>query len=336
MTIFEAINEFFKKFGSAIHIGKKDDNEYFVSFRNYSKEYGRIVIEETNENILDALVNTAKRTGIDDITVTESEKMVFNKVAEILDNYSPFLLFLMFNFDFGNQEGKYGEYHVAFKVYDDWHGKVSSNLSLMNFEEIILKSVCQTNTELANVDNKEIIGKVADYIRHENGSHPDNDAEVIIRKKDGEYSALIRTNSISHANRIDITPMVEAKEDSIEDAVRSALKKNNTLTKWTSKYDLNIIIHESFVCNFFRVRRILDLLENENIIFRMCQNIIDPNDKSISGPGGFFKVQFKDTSNNKVFAESCNNNLRAAVVDASKKMIKLYKLPLKIRGIYLE
>jgi len=334
MHLFNAINEFIKKFGSAIHIGKKDNNEYFVSFHNYSKKYGRIVIEETNENIVDALVNAAKRTGVDDITVTKSEKMVFNKVAGIIDDYSPFLLFLMFNFE--DQGGEYGEYHVAFKVYDDWHGRVNSNLSMMNFEEIILKSVCQTSAELADVDDKGIIGKVADYIRHENGSHLDNDAEVIVRKKDEEYSALIRTNSISHTNRTDITPMVEAKEDSIEDAVRSAIKKNNTLTKWTSKYDLNIIIHESFVCNFSRVRWILDSLENENIIFRMCQNIIDPNDKSIPGPGGFFKVQFKDTSNNKVLAESCNNNLRGAVVDASRKMIKLYKLPLKIRSIYWE
>jgi hypothetical protein len=68
-------------------------------------------------------------------------------------------------------------------------------------------------------------------------------------------------------------------------------------------------------------------MENNNIIFRICQNIINPNNKSISGPGGFFKVQFKDTSNNKVLAESCSNSIRRAIIDVSRKVIKLYKLP---------
>jgi hypothetical protein len=328
MTLFSVINEFIKKIGSAIHIRKKDDNEYFISFHNYSKEYGRIVIEETNENILDAIVNAAKRTGVDDITVTESEKMVFNKVAEILDNYSPFLFFFISN-NFEDQGDEYGEYHVAFKAFDTWYGRVNGDLSTMNFdlEEIILKSVCQASAELADIDNKEIVGKVADYIRYENGRNPDNDAEVVIRKKDGEFSVIIRTNSISHANRIDITPTVKAKDKNIKEAVRTAMKKNNALTKWIIKHHLNIIVHERFVCNFFRVRRILDLMENKNIIFRICQNIINPNNKSISGPGGFFKVQFKDTSNNKVLAESCSNSIRRAIIDVSRKVIKLYKLP---------
>jgi hypothetical protein len=333
MTLFEAINEFIKKIGSIIRIVEKDNKEYFVSFRNYSKEYGRIVIEETNENILDALVNAAKRTGIDDITVTESEKMVFNKVAGMLDDYSPFLFFLISNFE--DQVCEFSEYHVAFKVFDDWHGRVYGNLSMTNLEEIILKSVCQTSADLADIDNKGIVAKAADYIRYENGRNPDNDAEVIIRKKDGEYSALIRTNSISHANRTDITPTVEAKEEYPEEAVRSAMKKNNALTNWISKHYLNIKIHEHFACDLIRVKWILDSPENKNTIFRICQNIVDPNDKSIPGPGGFFKVQFKDTSNNKVLAESCSNSIRGAIVDVSRKVIKLQKLPLKIPSPYL-
>lgn len=72
---------------------------------------------------------------------------------------------------------------------------------------------------------------------------------------------------------------------------------------------------------------LLNKLKDENIILSIHQNF-DPNNKD-AWLNGFYKVEFKNISNDKVLAESCNDNLKKAVFDASKKLINLYQLSSK-------
>jgi len=95
----------------------------------------------------------------------------------------------------------------------------------MDFEETIRKSTYQAALELAILDEQTCSAVIANYISYENDKNH-NYAEVIIKRENTKYSALIRVNSIS-ADRTDtnITPPVEAQAKRLEDAVKAAIKK---------------------------------------------------------------------------------------------------------------
>jgi len=330
MTVFEAINKFLSDMETRIIIEKKDVDNYGVLFNKFDKKV-ELRSREIGENIIDVFVSAVEGTGIsDNITVTESERKILNKIARIIDDYSPFLRFHMIHITRLHDESEIDNYYsVDFSGSGYWHGETYDSANKMDIKATISESIHKASLDLKLSDKNNTLAIIADYIKYENSRNPDNDAEVIIRKKDGEFSVLIRTNSISQDKYINLNPSVEKKDRYLQYAVKDAIEENNNLIKWTDgKYYLSKVVG-SYDYSLDKIADVLNKLKNENIIFRVCENI-NPNDRFVLGDSGYFKTEFRDASSGELLVESRNNNLRKAVFDASKKMIKLEQLPLKI------
>jgi hypothetical protein len=330
MTVFEAINKFLSDMETRIVIEKNDVDNYDVLCNKFDKRV-ELRSREIGKNIIDVFVSAMEGTGVsDNITVTESERKILNKIAGIIDDYSPFLGFHMIHITRLHDESKIDNYYlVGFSASGCWYGKTDDSANKMDIEAIITESIHKASLDLKLLDKNNTLAIIADYIKYENSRNPDNDAEVIIRKKDGEFSVFIRTNSISQDKYINLNPSVEKKDRYIQYAVKDAIEENNNLTNWTDgKYYLSKVVSPNDY-SFDKIADVLNKLKNENIIFRVYANI-NTNDRFVLRNSGYFKAEFRDASSGELLVESCNNNLKKAVFDVSKKMIKLKQLPLKI------
>jgi hypothetical protein len=322
MTLFEAIKKFLSDVATRIIVEKADVNNYGVIFDRYDEMF-ELRSREIGKNITDVFVSAADGTDVgDNITVTESERKILNKIAGIIDDYSPFLSFYMIRIDKINNKDEINDYYsVYFRGgYSCLHGYASAD---KDFESLISESITNARLDLEDLDKNNTLAAIADYIKYENSSDPNVDAEVIIRKKDKEFSVIIRTNNISQ-NKFNLSPSVEKRDGYLQCAVENAIEANADLTKWPQCYTYLSKAKGRYIYNYSldKIAAVLDQLKDENIIFRICKN---NNTKS----SGYFKAEFRNASNGKSLAESCSNNLRKAVFDASKKIIKLERLPLK-------
>jgi len=325
MTLFELIEVYIDSGSNNQFAVKKDSEDKYTALFDI---YDGVEFSQSGKDLIDVVTNAAKKTRTrDDIKVTEHERAVLNGVAELIDNYSPFLRFSIFNpecpeckhFIKENDEGSI-LFHFIADGGDDYGHILKPIISPMDFEETIRKSTYQAALELAILDEQTCSAVIANYISYENDKNH-NYAEVIIKRENTKYSALIRVNSIS-ADRTDtnITPPVEAQAKRLEDAVKAAIKKNKTLTEYIGEHYLNRA-NELYSYDLIKADMLLNKLKDENIILSIHQNF-DPNNKD-AWLNGFYKVEFKNISNDKVLAESCNDNLKKAVFDASKKLINL-------------
>jgi hypothetical protein len=324
MTLFEAINKFLSDKETRITVEKADVDNYIVIFDRYDKTF-ELRYREIGKNITDVFVSAAEGTDVGgNITVTESERKILNKIAGIIDDYSPFLCFYMIHINRTNDKGEINDYYSIYFKGDYYynHGQISASADKMDVESVISESIAKARSDLENLDKNNTLAAIADYIRYENSSDPDVDAEVIIRKKDKEFSVFIRSNSISQNKYINLSPSVEKRAGYLQCAVENAIEANADLTKWPKSY--TYLSKAKGGCNYSldKIAAVLDQLKDENIIFRICKN---NNTKS----SGYFKAEFRNASNGKSLAESCSNNPRKAVFDASKKIIKLEQLPFK-------
>jgi len=326
MTLFELIRVNVESGSNNQFKVKKDSEDKYTAL--FDIDDG-VKFSQSGKDLIDTIVNAAKKTTIrDDIKVTEHEIAALNEVAALIDNYSPFLCFSIFNPECPeckeNEEGS-----ILFYFTDEsegQYGRISKHIiSDLDFEETIRKSTHQAALELAVLDEQTCSAVIANYIYYENKKNCDNHVEVVIKRENNKYSASIRANSIS-SDSTDTTAQAEPQAERLEDAVKAAIKKNKTLAEYIGEYYLNRA-NELYSYDLIKVDMILNKLKNENIILSIRENF-DLNDED-AWLKGFYKVEFKNTSNDKVLAESCNNNLKRAVLAASEKLIDLYHLSSK-------
>jgi hypothetical protein len=321
MTLFELIRANVESGSNNQFKVKKDSEDKYTALFDI---LDGVKFSQSGKDLIDTIVNAAKKTTIrDDIKVTEHEIAALNEVAALIDNYSPFLCFSIFNTEF---PGVRKENDILFLFTDEsegQYGRISKHIiSDLDFEETIRKSTHQAALELAVLDEQTCSAVISNYIYWENHKNRNNHVEVVVKRENNKYSASICVNSIS-ADRTDTTPQVEAQSERLEDAVKAAIQKNKTLAEYIGEYYLNGA-NELYSYDLIKADMVLNKLKDENIILSIRQNF-DPNDKD-AWLKGFYKVEFKDISNNKLLAESCNDNLKKAVFDASKKLINLYHL----------
>jgi len=333
MTLFEAIRKFIKeKDRNAITMQKNRYNidKYLVIFDRIYQQNNEFIQE--GENIIDTIINIIRKAGIsDDITVTKSNELILKKLAELLDSYGPFLKFTMLPCDF------FGDYYLDFSIYGGYggeYGKIKcddfrDNREEQDIEEVFLESICSARAELAVVDEKTTLSRIAKYIEYENSRSEYNDAVAIIKKENKRYSALVRTNSLLGSNPSDVT---EVRRDNgilypvMNKLLYLILEKNKKIKEYISGYcDTEEYFNKLDSCIYDGVESILDDFEDEHIILRISQNI-DQKGRAKSYPKYFFKVQFKDTSENEILAETYNRNVRTALFDAVKEMMKKYQI----------
>jgi len=332
MTLFEAINKFLSGNSTTIIVEKADVDNYGVIFRRFDRNPGfksELRSREIGKNITDVFVSAAEGTDVGgNITVTESERKILNKIAEIIDDYSPFLRFYMIHTNRNSDKGEINDYYSAYfdGDYYPYHGQISASADKMDVESVISDSITKARLDLKNLDKNNTMAAIADYIKYENSSDPNVDAEVIIRKKDKEFSVFIRSNNISQNKYINLSPSVEKRAGYLQRAVENAIEANNELTEWPSGYTYLSKAKGGHNYSLNKIADVLDKLKNENIVFRVCEN---KNTKTKKSSVISLKAEFRNASSGELLAESCDNNIRKAVFDASKKMIKLYCLPSK-------
>jgi len=324
MTLFEAINEFIKKMGSSLIVEEIVSNEYKTCLKN-----GNLKIEASAGNIVDSIIKTLGKAGIINkkITVTKTELAFLQDIDMLIDCYSPFIRFSISNYIPKNLNYydyyRSNKHYVIFKFESSTgcsHGEVLANIEdTADIENAVRKSICKAKKELAVLDEQTYLSVIANYIKYENGRNPDNDAEFVIRKKDEKFSVLIRTNSISHAERGNLTPPVEAQSERLEEALSIAAKKSTTLTKCIGEYylDRSDTLHSYIL---MKIDAVLSKINDENIILSICQNI----DKEYSND--FYAVKFKDMSTNKIIEMSECDYLSCSLCIVLDNMAGLYHL----------
>jgi hypothetical protein len=332
MTLFEAIQRHVEIGGNQFTIKKHSEDKYTALFHIVDGNE----FSQSGKDIINTVCSAVKklRPYNNDVTATDHEQLVLVGIAELMNDYSPFLHFSIFNPEHNPLEEDSTCHFEFISDFGDKYGsiaRISYNLSDLSFEEMIRISTNQTALELAIHDTKTCLAVIANYIRYEyNKSHGDNHVEVIIKRENQKYSASFRVNSIT--NRADTTQPAEATAERLGDAVKAAIKNNKILAEYFGEYYLNIAsAEEMHSYDLIKVDMILNKLKNKNIILSIRENF-DPNDKDAwrNWHNGFYKVEFKDISNNKVLAKSCSDNLKRAVLAASEKLIDLYHLSSKL------
>ena len=326
MTVFEAIRRHVEIGGNQFTIKKHSEDKYTALFHIVDGSE----FSQSGEDIIDTVYGAVKKLRpYNDITETEHEKLVLIGIAELMADYSPFLHFSIFNPEHNPLEEDSTCYIEFISDVGDKYGsiaRIAYDLTELSFEETIRKSTNQAALELAIHDTKTCLAVIANYIKYENKKDRDRHVDVIIKRENQKYSALLRVDSIT--NRADTTQPAEATAERLEDAVKAAIKNNKILAEYFGEYYLNIAsAEETHSYDLIKVDMILNKLKNENIILSIRENF-DPNDKDAwrNWHNGFYKVEFKDISNNKVLAKSCSDNLKRAVLAASEKLIDLYHL----------
>jgi len=318
MELFNVINEFLKEMETTIVVWKNDDNEYGACF-NRIKE--NLEFKEIGENMIDTIVKAVRKTGISsDVTVTKREQTALNSVAEIIDEYAPFLYFTLF------RTTKDGEFEAYISHGYGYFGNCGVAVG-DDVEEVIRKTASESRLNLALADENNLFSRIAEYITHENMSHSIDDTEFIMRKKNNEYSVLIRTN------RTHKIKAVEAVDDDLNTAVRHALIKTNAVSRWISE----CAFIESGNAESYALRKIAKVLDQSEpgTAFKISEKIdktIDPKSlfaSELMYGHGSYNLQFVDTSTHKVFAENTSSPhrfvqpgyfLTRAVFDTAKKM----------------
>jgi len=335
MTIFEAINEFIKeKHYNAITMKKSshDIDKYLVVFNG---ENGKFI--QVGENIIDTIINVIKKAGIgSDITVTRSNELILKKLAELLDDYAPFLEFNALACDF------FGDYHLDFNIntaFSGEYGKIPcddlrDDREEQDIEEAFLESISSARAELEVVYQKTSLYRIAKYIEYENSRSEYNNAVVIIKREFERYwrsySAVVRTNSLLGADPENVFELYK-EHDNLSCVINNILhlifEKDKKIREYIGEYcDTEEYFNELDSCIYDGVERILDDYEDEHIILRISQNLEYQTAESKFYPKYFFKVQFKNTSENEILAESYNRNVRTALFDAVKEMMKKYQI----------
>jgi len=302
MTLFEAINEFLKEMETTITVWKNDDNEYGACFSNRSKE--NLEFREIGDDMIDIIVKAAKKAGIsDDITVTERERTVLNKIAEIIDEYSPFL-YLILSQDTNN--GNFDGYISHGFGYLGNLGVATGNVNISGDVEVVFREIAsESRLNLTLADERDFFSRIAEYITHENmshssysGEHRAYNAECIMRKKNNKYSVLIRANH---------TQQIEAIESNLNYAVAKAISKTNAENQWiTQKALIESGRGESYA--LMKIEKVLDQSEPYTA-FKISEEVdkkFVPHtlfaDLDLYGHG-IYKLQFVNTSKHKVFVE---------------------------------
>jgi len=337
MTIFEAINEFIKeKHYNTITIKKSshDIDKYLVVFDGENGEFTK-----AGENIIDTIINVIKKAGISsDVTVTRSNELILKKLAELLDAYGPFLEFNAFACDF------FGDYHLDFSIYDgfgDAYGKIPcddlrDDREEQDIEEAFLESICSARAELEVEYQKTSLYRIAKYIEYENSRSEYNNAVIIIKREFerywNSYSVIVRTNSLLGADPENVFESYKDHDDLscvINNILHLIFEKDEKIREYVGEYcdrEAEWYINELDSKLYDGVKRILDDYEDEHIILRISQNLEYQTAESKFYPKYFFKVQFKNTSENEILAESYNRNVRTALFDAVKEMMKKYQI----------
>ena len=330
LTVLDAINKFLyefseEKFTNSFVIGKTTNyvideypnvDEYLVSLDTDPHTF-----REKGEDMINTIIKALRKAGIsDDIIATKSDKIVFKKLAELLEDYYPRLAFKI----------KPDAYDRKFSIQFNMSCFVSDDYGQIDFtsdtdiEEAIIESICSARAELAVLVDKSKLNRIANYIKYQNRKSKYNDAVVIIenenKNKNKNFSVVSFVNNVINLNRknFDLEEVRQSGDSMcrvLDDFLDLIIKKTPKLEKYVSKYknhdDIDDCLLQDVLMMFLK-------LENENLILRMSQNI----NSGTSIPKDFFKVQLKDTSNNDLLAESYDKNLRKAVIDVIKKMIR--------------
>jgi len=339
MTLFEAIKNFVNEERDVITIIKSAyivDNPYIV-FDNIYQSNANLTAR--GKTITDALVKITQKAGIGgDITVTKSNELVFKKLADLLDAYEPFLDFRAFFFE------KFVDYHLFFSINLGWseYGKVfkdedKDEETEQDIEEMFLESICSARAELEILDRKTSLSRIANFIEYENSLSEYNNAVVVIRKRQRLYTAFARVNSTLGSSYTDIADIRNGFGRGVLQSVLSNLVCKMFENKEIRENSGGYCDQEEEYLNpvelelYDGAQRVLDEFEDEDIILRISQNIepgsiFYPNRGSVFYPKHFFRVQFKDTSENEIMAESYNRSVKLALFDAVKKMMKKYQI----------
>jgi len=319
MELFNVINEFLKEMETTITVWKNDDNEYGACFINRSKE--NLEFREIGKNMIDTIVKAARKTGISsDVTVTKREQTVLNNIAEIIDEYAPFLYFTLFR---TTKDGEFEAYISHGYGYFGNRGVAVGD----DVEEVIRKAASESRLILTLADEKNLFSRIAEYITHNNMSHSIDDTEFVIKKKNNKYSVLIRTNR-THAIK-----EVEVVDDDLKVAVWNAISKTNAASRWITECAfIESGNAESYALR--KIAKVLDLSE-PGTAFKISEKIdktIDPKSlfaSELMYGHGSYNLQFVDTSTRKVFAENTSSPhhfvqpgyfLTRSVFDVAKKM----------------
>jgi len=205
-----------------------------------------------------------------------------------------------------------------------------------DIEEAFLESICSARAELEVEYQKTSLYRIAKYIEYENSRSEYNNAVIIIKREFerywNSYSVIVRTNSLLGADPENVFESYKDHDDLscvINNILHLIFEKDEKIREYVGEYcdrEAEWYINELDSKLYDGVKRILDDYEDEHIILRISQNLEYQTAESKFYPKYFFKVQFKNTSENEILAESYNRNVRTALFDAVKEMMKKYQI----------
>jgi len=321
MTVLDAINKFLyefseEKFTNSFVIEKNTNyvDEYLVIFDKVPYRFS-----EKGEDMIDTIIKAARKAGIsDDITATKLDKIVFKKLAELLDDYYPYLAFDIE--PYAHDRKFFLQFNTSCAGFGDY-GQIEFT-SDIDIEEAFIESIFSARAELAVLVDKSKINQIANYIKYQNSKASYNDAVVVIENENKKISAVTFVNNAINLNRkkVDLDEVRQSGNyirHILDEILGWIIRKDPEIEKYLGKYSNSNDIDD---CLLQDISIMFHKFKNENIRLRISQNINIGGTSPI--PKDFFKVQIRDTSSNDLLAESYNKDLRKAVLNVVKKMMR--------------